>query len=127
MGDCGPWGGAGEELLGATLDGAAGRRPNQGCGPRAAAEATRRNVTKPHRPRTYRDAGRECASGAAGRRAGVRVEPEQAPQGATGRGLGWSRGPQVDRRRSTISEQSRGRRTGGVSVNLSIVTGRSRQ
>ena len=52
MRDCGPWGGAGEELLGATLDGAAGRRPNRGCGPRAAAEATRHNVTKPHRPRT---------------------------------------------------------------------------
>ena len=67
MGDCGPWGGAGEELLGATLDGTAGRRPNRGCGPRAAAEATRHNVTKPHRPRTYRDAGRERASGAAGR------------------------------------------------------------
>jgi hypothetical protein len=67
MGDCGPWGGAGEELLGATLYGTAGRRPNRGCGPRAAAEATRHNVTKPHRPRTYRDAGRERASGAAGR------------------------------------------------------------
>ena len=40
MGDCGPWGGAGEELLGATPSGAAGRRPNRGCGPRAAAEAS---------------------------------------------------------------------------------------
>ena len=48
MGDCGPWGAAGEELLGATLDGTAGRRTNRGCGPRAAAEATRHNVTKPH-------------------------------------------------------------------------------
>ncbi len=67
MGDCGPWGGAGEELLGATPSGAAGRRPNRGCGPRAAAEAARHNVTKPHRPRTYRDAGRERASGAASR------------------------------------------------------------
>ena len=67
MGDCGPWGGAGEELLGATLYGTAGRRPNRGCGPRAAAEATRHNVTKPHRPQTYRDAGHERASGAAGR------------------------------------------------------------
>jgi hypothetical protein len=65
MGDCGPWGGAGEELLGATPSGAAGRRPNRGCGPRAAAGAARHNVTKPHRPRTYRDAGRERASGAA--------------------------------------------------------------
>ena len=67
MGDCGPWGGAREELLGATLDGTAGRRPNRGCGPRAAAEANRHNVTKLHRPRTYRDAGRERTSGAAGR------------------------------------------------------------
>ena len=66
-GDCGPWGGAGEELLGATLDGTAGRRHNRGCGLRAAAEATRHNVTKPHRPRTYWDVGREQASGAAGR------------------------------------------------------------
>jgi hypothetical protein len=65
--DCGPWGGAGEELLGATLFGTAGRRTNWGCGPRAAAEAARRNVTKPHRPRTYRDAGRERASGAESR------------------------------------------------------------
>jgi hypothetical protein len=40
-------GGAGEELLGATPLGAAGRRPNKGCGPRAAAEAVRHNVTKP--------------------------------------------------------------------------------
>ncbi len=34
MGDCGPWGGAGDELLGATLFGTAGSRPNWGCGPR---------------------------------------------------------------------------------------------
>ena len=54
-------------MLGATLYGTAGSRPNQGCGSRAAAEATRHNVTKPHRPLTYRDAGRERASGAAGR------------------------------------------------------------
>ena len=52
MADCGPWGGAGEQLLGATLFGIAGRRPNrdgwlQG-GPL--------------------DAGRERALGAAGRR-----------------------------------------------------------
>ena len=71
--------------------------------------------------------GTRAVSGLRERRAGVRVKPEQAPQGATGRGLGWIRWPQVDRRRSTISEQSRGRRTGGVSVNLSIVTSRSRQ
>ena len=45
----------------------AGRcRPNRGCGPRAAAEATWHNVTKPHRPLTYWDAGRGWASGAAG-------------------------------------------------------------
>ena len=59
-------GGAGAELLSATPFGAAGRRPNRGWGARTAAEATRHNVTKPHRPRTYRDAGRERASGAAG-------------------------------------------------------------
>ena len=47
-------GGAGEELLGAMLYGTAGRRPNRGCGPRAAVKATWHNVTKPHRPRTYR-------------------------------------------------------------------------
>ena len=52
IGDCGPCGGAGEELLGATLAGTAGRRPNRGCGPRATKEATRHNVTKPHRPQT---------------------------------------------------------------------------
>ena len=59
-----------EELLGATLYGtvAAGRRPNRGCSQRvAAAEATLHNVIKPHRPWTYRDAGRERALGAAGR------------------------------------------------------------
>ena len=60
-------GGAGAELLSATPFGAAGRRPNRGCGPRAAAGAARHNVTKPHRPRTYRDAGRERASEAASR------------------------------------------------------------
>ena len=52
MGDCGPWGGAGEELLGATLDGTAGSRPNRGCWPRAAAEAILHNVTKPLLRRT---------------------------------------------------------------------------
>ena len=66
MWDCGPWGRAGEELLGAPpLDGNAGRRPNRGCGPRSAAAATWHNVTKQHRPRNYRDAGRERALGAA--------------------------------------------------------------
>ncbi len=67
MGDCGPWGGAGEELLGATLLGTACSRPNQECGPRAAAEAAQHNVTKPHQLRTLRDAGSEWASGATGR------------------------------------------------------------
>ena len=50
--------------------------------------------------------GTRAVSGLWERRAGVRIKPEQAPQGASGRGLGWSRGPQVDRRRSTILEQS---------------------
>ncbi len=68
MGGCRPWGGAdGEELLGETLFGTAGRSPNRGCGPRAAAEAARHNATKPLRLRTYRDAGCERASGVAGR------------------------------------------------------------
>ena len=55
------------DLLGATLDGTAGRKPNRGCGLRAAAEPARHNVTKPHLPRTYLDAGRERASRGAGR------------------------------------------------------------
>ena len=90
MGDCGPWGGAGEELLGATLDGTAGRRPNRGCGPRAAAEATRRNVTKPHRPRTYRDAGRERASGAASRSKHLKAPLAVDSDGVAG--LKWTGG-----------------------------------
>ena len=98
MGDCGPWCGAGEELLGATLDGTAGRRPNRGCGPRAAADATRHNVTTPHRPRTYRDAGRERASGAAGRstrQAGASTSSLKAPLAVDSdgvAGLKWTGG-----------------------------------
>ena len=66
--------------------------------------------------------GTRAVSGLRERRATVlvHVKQEQAPQGATGRGLGWSRGPQVDRRRSTILEQSCGRRTGGATVGLCI-------
>ena len=67
-----------------------------GRGGRLSPEATWHNVNKPHRPRAHLAAGPELASGGAGRSA-VRVKPEQAPQGATGRGLGWCRGPQVDR------------------------------
>ena len=88
-------GGAGEELLSATPFGAAGRRPNRGCWPLAAAGAARNNVTKPHRQRTYRDAGLERLRE---RRAGARAKPEQVPQGDPGRGLGRRRGPHVDRR-----------------------------
>ena len=84
-GDCGPCGGAWEELLGATLYGTAGRRPNRGCGPRAAAEAARHNVTKPHRLRTYRDAGRERASGAA------RLSTRQARASTSRRNWQWTR------------------------------------
>ncbi len=99
MGGCGPWGGAGGEL-GSTLFGNAGSRPNRGCGKRAAAEASRRTVTKPHRPRTYRDAGRERALGAASRAAGARVKPEQYlksqlvedSEGVAGPGLRWTGG-----------------------------------
>ena len=78
-------GGAGEELLGATLYGTYGRRPNQGCGPRAAAEATRYNVTKPNRLRTYRDAGCELASGAAG------LSTRQAGASTSRRHWPWTR------------------------------------
>ena len=72
----------GEELLGATPYGTADRRPNRGSGPRAAAEATRHNVTKPHRLRTYRDAGGERAFGAAGQsmhQAGASTSRLKAP------------------------------------------------
>ncbi len=65
-GDCRPWGGAGEELLGATPFGTASSKPNRGCGPRATAEAALHNVTKLHRQQTYGDTDREWASGAAG-------------------------------------------------------------
>jgi hypothetical protein len=57
---------AGEELLGAMLTCTAGRGPKRICWPRAAAEAAKQNATKPHRMRTYWDAGRERAQGAAG-------------------------------------------------------------
>ncbi len=95
MGDCWPWGGAWEELLGATPFSAAGSRPNRGCGPQAAAETARYNVTKPHRPLTYRDAGREWASGAASQ--------STCQAGASTSWCHWSRsqkgrGPHVDRR-----------------------------
>ena len=66
MGNYWPWGGARGDLLGASPLVNASRRPNWGCGPRAAAEAALQNVTKPHRPQTFRVAGREWASGAAG-------------------------------------------------------------
>ncbi len=48
MGECWPWDGAAEELLGATLFGIAGSRPNRGCGPLAAEEVALHNVTQPH-------------------------------------------------------------------------------
>jgi hypothetical protein len=108
MGDCWPWGRAGEELLSATLFGTAGRRPNRGCGPRAAAEAARHNVAKPHR---RRPTGTQAVSGLRERRAKASAKPEQVPQGAACRGLRTSRGPQVDRRSGTIVERSRRHRT----------------
>ncbi len=74
MGNCGPWGRAGEALLGATLFGTAGRRPNLDYGLRATAEAAWHNATKPHRLPNLWNAGRERASGAAGPGG-----PEQAP------------------------------------------------
>ena len=54
-------------------------RPNRGRGPRAAAEATQHNVTKPHRPLTYRGVGNAAASaGAAGPFEGLRARTEQS-------------------------------------------------
>ncbi len=85
MGDYGPWGGAGEELLGATPFGTAGRITNRECGPRAAEEAARHNVTKLHGPRTYRDAGRERASGAASRSKYLKVPMVEDSEGVAGR------------------------------------------
>jgi hypothetical protein len=73
----------------------AGRRPNLGCGPRAAAEATRHNLTKPHRPRPYLDAGRERASGAAGRstrQAGASTSRPLAVDSDGVAGLRWTGG-----------------------------------
>ncbi len=66
MGDCWSWGGAGAELLSATLFGTASRLPSLDSGLQATAEAALHNETKPHRLWT-RDAGRERASGALGR------------------------------------------------------------
>jgi len=110
MGDCEPLGGAGEELLGATLFGTAGRRPNRDCGPR---RGPRRKLPGTMQP-SHIDCGpigTRAVRGLRERRAGACIEPEQAPQGTTGRGLGRSRGPRVDRRSGTIMELSRGRRT----------------
>ena len=104
------------------------RRPQAQPGLRAAGSGPRWNLPGATRP-SHVDRGPTGTRAVSGlrerragvrvkpeRRAGVRVKPEQAPQGATGRGLGWNRGPQVDRRRSTILEQSCGRRTGGATV-----------
>ena len=90
---------------------AAGPTGTAGRGPRRKLPGTTRPSHIDRGP-----TGTRAVSGLRERRAGVRVKPEQAPQGATGRGLGRSRGPQVDRRRSTILEQSCGRRTGGATV-----------
>ncbi len=74
-----------EELLGATLFGTAGRRPKRSCWLRAAAEAALHNVTKPHRPRTYRDAGGQRGLGVAGRSA------RQAEASTSRRHWPWTR------------------------------------
>ncbi len=120
-GACGPWGGlgTGEELLAATLFGTTGSRPNRGCGPRAAARAARHNVTKPHRLRTYQDAGRERASGAASRitrQARARTSRRHWPW--TGR----SRGPQVDQEEVQSWAKNADVGHGGADRFLSIVT-----
>ena len=57
------------------------RRPPAQAGPRAAAEAARHIVTKPHQPRTYRDEGCERASVAVGR--------SMHPAGASTSGRHW--------------------------------------
>ena len=86
----------GAALRNAVRSGTAGRRPNRGCGPRTAAEATRHNVTKPHRPRTHQDAGREWASGVAWPEyASSRSKRLKAPLAVDSdgvAGLKWTRG-----------------------------------
>jgi hypothetical protein len=85
MGDCEPLGGAGEELLGATLFGTAGRRPNRDCGPR---RGPRRKLPGTMQPShidcgPIGDAGRARASGAAGRsmhRAGASTSRHHGPR-----------------------------------------------
>ena len=77
MGDFGPWGGAGEDLLGVTLFGTACRRSNQDC--------------------LMADSGGSCPA----------AQRDQATSTAelSGRrqcGLGWSHGPQVHMRSGTI-------------------------
>ena len=47
MGDCGPRGGAGDELLGTTLFGTAGRRPNRDYGPRRGPRRKLPGATRP--------------------------------------------------------------------------------
>ena len=115
-GDTGPDGGLraiGRSRGGAArhnLFGTAGRRPNRDCGPR---RGPRRKLPGTMQP-SHIDCGpigTRAVRGLRERRAGACIEPEQAPQGTTGRGLGRSRGPRVDRRSGTITERSRGRRT----------------
>ena len=78
---------------------AAGPTGAAGRGPRRKAAAGSYLAQRDQATSTAHQPGRgpRAVSGLREGRAGVRVKPEQAPQGATGRGLGWSRGPQVDR------------------------------
>ena len=90
-GDTGPDGGL--RAIGRSRGGAARRnavrhrrpqaQPGLRTAARATAEAARHNATKPHRLRTYRDAGRARASGAAGRsmhRAGASTSRHHGPR-----------------------------------------------
>jgi hypothetical protein len=98
--------------------GTAGRRPNQGRCLLAAVEGARHNVTKPHQPQTYWDAGSEQASGAAGK------NTRQAGASTSRRHWPGSRWPRMDQRKSAMSEQSCICQTGRVNLRhfLSIVT-----
>jgi hypothetical protein len=87
---------------------AAGPTGNAGCGPRRKLPCTMRPSLIDFGPIGTLSGLREL-------RAGASAKPEQAPQGATGRGLGRSCGPQVDWK-SGYWNRSRGRRNGGVTV-----------
>jgi hypothetical protein len=110
-------------ILGAPLFGSRPEtQPGLQAAGRAAAEAAWRNVNKPHRLRTHRDAGRERAPGAAGRRtcqAGASSAKHlKAPLAVDSEVVAGKIG--------TILERSRGRLNGGVTVDHDHADERSR-